>query len=133
MTRIYKNVITYWKFFLFSVSASSLPNGKHLTKLSQKQRKKLATEEVVPAPSQPSAGTRGWGHRENDVPGSSPSLSLADIMQEQLQKSKLNTPTASKPINIKRFAFCPPAILYSSLSQNDKHQFHSFTDLQLGE
>lgn len=79
-------------------------NEKRPSKLSQKQRKKLALEEgTTPATPVPIAA-RGWEVREDVVSGSTSSLSLADIMQEQLKKSK-QTAMASNPINIKRYDF----------------------------
>lgn len=77
-------------------------NEKRISKLSQKQRKKLAAEEGG-GPSAPISVTpRGWGQSENVAPDTPPSLSLADIMQEQLHRSKRSASVATKPINIKR-------------------------------
>ncbi|XP_034241662.1 inhibitor of Bruton tyrosine kinase [Thrips palmi] len=77
---------------------------KRISKLSQKQRKKLALEESggssTPIPVAPAP--RGWGQRESVPPETPPSLSLADIMQEQLHRSKQTVGAASKPINIRR-------------------------------
>ncbi|KAK3920688.1 Inhibitor of Bruton tyrosine kinase [Frankliniella fusca] len=75
-------------------------NEKRPGKLSQKQRKKLATEE--PQSASVSVVSRGWEKQEELLPGTPQILSLADIMQEQLKKSKTFSSATTKPISIKR-------------------------------
>lgn len=83
------------------VSLVAMPsNEKRPGKLSQKQRKKLALEEAPSAPVP--IISRGWEKREELMPETPPSLSLADIMQEQLKKTKFNSSATTNPINIKR-------------------------------
>lgn len=75
-------------------------NEKRLSKLSQKQRKRLAAEDGTLSPSPIPVAVRGWEQREEASLNTPPNLSLADIMHEQMRKSKQVSPT--KPISIRR-------------------------------
>jgi len=73
---------------------------KKVTKLSQKQRKKLAAEQQVGSPetstSESVQSPPAWGNFSGSDPSANRSLSLVDIMKEEMQLTRV--PQSSAPV-----------------------------------
>jgi len=86
--------------FVLTVDFTYCSEMKKVTKLSQKQRKKLAAEQQVGSPETSTfesvRSPPAWGNFSGSDPSANRSLSLVDIMKEEMQLTRV--PQSSAPV-----------------------------------